>query len=87
MEEMITRICEFIREEILLDEQQALDANTPLLAGILDSLGILHLVAFLEDEFSIVLDENDLVAGHFRTPADIAQFIQEKLGTRSDQPA
>ena len=87
MEEMTTRICAFIREEILLDEQQALDENSPLLAGILDSLGILHLVAFLEDEYSIVLDENDLVAGHFRTPADIAQFVREKQGTRSDQPA
>jgi acyl carrier protein len=84
---MTTRICEFIREEILLDEQQALDENSPLLAGILDSLGILHLVAFLEDEYSIVLDENDLVAGHFRTPADIAQFVREKQATRSDQPA
>jgi acyl carrier protein len=87
VEEMTARICEFIREEVLLDEHQVLDARTPLLGGILDSLGILNLVAFLEEEYSILLDEADLVAGHFRTPADIAEFMQSKLSSKSDQPA
>ena len=78
MEEMTARICEFVREEILLDDSQALDGDTPLLGGVMDSLGLLQLVAFLEEQYEVEIDDADMVAQHFRTPADISRFVQSK---------
>jgi acyl carrier protein len=78
VDEMTARICEFVREEILLDDSQTLDADTPLLGGVMDSLGLLQLVAFLEEQYEVEIDDADMVAEHFRTPAEIARFVQSK---------
>jgi acyl carrier protein len=78
VDDMTARICEFVREEILLDDSQTLDENTPLLGGVMDSLGLLQLVAFLEEQYEVEIDDADMVAEHFRTPAEISQFVQSK---------
>jgi len=78
VDEMTARICEFVREEILLDDSQTLDADTPLLGGVMDSLGLLQLVAFLEEQYEVEIDDADMVAEHFRTPGEIARFVQSK---------
>src|SRR5437879_4200567 len=45
------RIRQFIKEEILFENQDAAIADdTPLLSGIIDSLGLTQMVAFIEDE-------------------------------------
>ena len=51
----------------------------PLLdRGILDSLGLFHLVAFLEDEFDVVIEDEELVPQHFGTIHDIAMLMAAK---------
>ncbi|HTZ36844.1 MAG TPA: acyl carrier protein [Stellaceae bacterium] len=48
------------------------DAETPLIeSGLLDSLGILELVSFLEDGWEVTLPLDEFVAENFRTPAAI----------------
>jgi acyl carrier protein len=74
------RIRQFIRDEILFEDQGASVADdTPLLSGIMDSLGLTQMVAFLEDEFDVEIDDADISAPHFRTIADIDQLVQQKL--------
>src|SRR5256885_16368794 len=52
------RIREFIKQEILFEDQDAtLDDDTPLLSGIIDSLGLTQMVAFIEDEFDVEIDD------------------------------
>ena len=46
---------------------------------MLDSLGIMALVEYLEAAFDIVIDEDDIVAERFETIASIAALADTKL--------
>ncbi|HEX9711073.1 MAG TPA: acyl carrier protein [Actinomycetota bacterium] len=75
------RIRGFICREILLeDESSALSDDTPLLKGAMDSMGLMQLVAFLEEDFEIELDDEDIVIDNFGTVTDIERLIVEKVG-------
>jgi acyl carrier protein len=62
--------------------QKGLDSNTLLLEnGVVDSVGVLELVEFLEDEFGIAVTDEDLTAENFGTVAQIGAFVQTKQGS------
>ena len=52
-------------------------------SGILDSLSTLKLVSFLEEEFKIELEANDLETGNLATIANIDAMVQGKVAARS----
>lgn len=80
MDEIGDRIKGFIRDEILYGDGAALSDDTPLLDGLMDSLGLMELVSFLEGEFDIELDEGDIVTDRFRTVGSVEQLVRQKLG-------
>ena len=49
--------------------------DTPLLDGIMDSLALMQLVAFLEEEFATEIDDTEVTAENFRTLADIERLV------------
>jgi acyl carrier protein len=57
------KIREFIEDNFLFREDVAAigDAESLLDAGLIDSTGILELVAFLEQEFAIAVADQDIV--------------------------
>ena len=63
--------------------QKGLDSSMLLLEnGVVDSIGVLELVGFLETEFGITVADEDLITENFRTVAQIGAFVQKKQGTR-----
>lgn len=71
------RIRGFIREDIALDAPDArLEDDTPLLDGILDSMSLMRLVAFLEEDFGVEIDDTAITAENFRTVEDIARLVR-----------
>ena len=48
--------------------------------GIIDSLGILKLVTFLEERFEITTTDEDLVPENFATLTLIRNFVEKKRG-------
>lgn len=76
MSEIADKIRTFIKEELLFEAPETtLDDSTPLLEGIIDSLGLMQLVAFLEEEFGTEIEDADITAEHFRTIADIETLV------------
>jgi acyl carrier protein len=73
------RIRTFIREEVVLDADAQIDDDSPLLDGILDSLALMQLVAYLEEEFDTEIDDTEVTAENFRTIADIERLISGRL--------
>ena len=47
--------------------------------GIIDSLGILEIVTFVEQEFSIELSDEDMLAEYFDSIGSLSAFIVTKL--------
>jgi acyl carrier protein len=73
------KIREFILQKFpLARKQQLKDSDALLESGILDSLGVLDLVHFIEQEFSITVADDELVPENFQTIDRIAAFIGNK---------
>jgi acyl carrier protein len=47
-------------------------------SGIMDSLGILIVISFLQDKFDIILDTNDLNADDFDSVNAICNLVKKK---------
>lgn len=59
--------------------QGSLDPGMDLLAsGVIDSFGLIGLIAALEREFEIDIVDEDVVPGNFQTLADLAAFVETK---------
>jgi acyl carrier protein len=69
----------FIEENFLYGEPFALGESDSLLEeGILDSTGVLQLVTFLEREYGIKVEDEELVPDNLDTLAGILGFIARK---------
>ncbi len=70
----------FVTEE-LLDEEEPVGANENLLAdGMLDSLGMMRLVAYIDQELGYKVPPGDLVIENFRTIGLISDYLKRSLG-------
>ena len=73
-------IREFIVENFLFGEANGLKDETSFLEeGIIDSTGILELVTFLEDEFSITVEDEELVPENLDSVDNVANYLQRKM--------
>lgn len=74
------KIREFIVEEFMPDmSPDELDDDFDLqTGGAVDSLGLLKLVAWLESEYGISVDESELGPESLRTVDSINEFINER---------
>ena len=71
------RIREYLAEEMdpPRDPSEIADDYRLIEMGGLDSMAILQLVSFLEDEFELILDNDDLVLDNFETVGSIVQLV------------
>lgn len=76
--EVESKLKHFIATELMYGEDDSvLSSDEPLLgSGIVDSLGIMRLVSFIEEEFGVEVPEQDLVPEHFQTVNRLAAFVQ-----------
>ena len=71
----------FILKKFPAARKRALSDDLPLLeSGIIDSLGVLDVVGFLEQTFSIKIDDEDLTPDNFGNIKSMVSFVQNKSG-------
>lgn len=72
---------QFLLTEIAADvSKRSLDADEDLLAeGIIDSMGVMKLVAFMEETFGIQVTDEDLVPENFQSLNVMAKFLEMKI--------
>jgi acyl carrier protein len=77
-----TQIKQFIVEEFLPDvAAEELDDHYDLLDGaVIDSLGLLQVIAWLEDTFELALDDAEIGPDQFRSVHTIQTFIGQNQG-------
>ncbi len=71
------RIRSFVSETFFVDDFS--DEELFLRAGIIDSMGMLQLVAFLQEQFGIEILDEDLVPENLDSVARAAAFVERKL--------
>jgi acyl carrier protein len=71
----------FINTELLGGSNLTIDANSALFEdGIIDSLKILHLLAFIESAIGRAIPDEEIVMKHFRSVRVIAERFAERHG-------
>jgi acyl carrier protein len=75
--ELTAELEAFIVDEVALGRGlRSIDPDEDLLAsGIIDSLGVTQLVAFLEERYGIRVTDGELTPANFRTLAAIEEFV------------
>ncbi len=74
-------IKQFITEKFLFNSDDPPGDDVSLLeTNIVDSVGILEIVAFLESHFKIKVEDEELTAANLDSINRIANFIKKKRG-------
>ena len=81
--EVNSKVREFIKDNFMYRDDRADLADTESLldAGLIDSTGILELVAFIETEFSIQMADTDIVPENLDSVETIVRYVDGKLAT------
>lgn len=76
------RLRAFVEEELRWDGREQLTDDYPLIERrVMDSMGILSLVSFIESEFHVTIEDEELVPQHFGTISDIGRLVASKLSS------
>lgn len=71
-------IRDFIRRELLYDPDAPLDDSTVIFPDLVDSLGIMEVVDFLEEHYGIEVGDDELLADNFATLEAMATLLARK---------
>lgn len=79
IENIDREILAFVEQHFPVSPDIALDADTHLFrTGIVDSLGLILLVRFIEEHYEVAIASSDLVLENFQTAASIKTFVTLK---------
>ncbi len=68
-----------LEDYLFTDDDSALDDNMSFLQeGILDSMGILEIIMFLEERFGVTVAENEMVPQNLDSIENLIAFIDRK---------
>ena len=83
---MIVRktIRDFIQKNFLKGDKSIslIDGDSLLEARIIDSVGVLELVAFLEKKFNFKVEDEEIVPENFDSIDKLVIFVQSKSGNK-----
>jgi acyl carrier protein len=83
--DVIDRTRAWVRENYLyMRPDWKLADDTPLLgSGVIDSIGVIELVSFLQTTFAFTIGDEEIVERNLGTLASIGRFVHERCGRGS----
>ena len=73
------KIRQFVLEKFPAFHQKGLqDRDSIIESGIVDSMGMLEIVAFIETEFGVGVEDTDLTPENFQSISALSKFIKTK---------
>lgn len=80
MGEVADRIRDYLQSDLRLHRRVTLADDTPLLDGLVDSLQVMRIIAFVEERFEVRLDVAEVTEENFATIATIEALVEGKRG-------
>jgi acyl carrier protein len=88
MSEHKTEVRQFIADNFMFGQDEDLADDSSFLAGgIVDSTGVLQIVAFLEERFAVAVSDLELVPENLDSIDAIAAFIARKQAAEGRAPS
>lgn len=83
MSSAIAKVKEYIIENYLFGDDSSLKNNSQFMEErIVDSTGILELVTFLEEEFSIIVEDDELIPENLNSLNNIDIYLVKKCANQ-----
>lgn len=80
LEEVQSAVSQFVLDQFPAARKRGISADDSLLdQGIVDSMGVLEIVTFVESEFDVTLTDDELMSDHFESIASISKLIHSKI--------
>ena len=77
--ETTQKLQQFLIEELQLPADEITPDQQLIANHLLDSLGILQVVSFIESEFGINVDDEELVADNFGSISSMVRLVDAKM--------
>jgi acyl carrier protein len=72
----------FIAESFLTGGSDALNEDTPLLGNVIDSTGVIELIVFVQQRFTISVEDEEVMTDNFGSVKNVVTFVEKKLRSR-----
>ena len=77
--EIRNKLLDFIVENFLVEKDE-IDLDKSLVdEGIIDSTGLVEIIAFIEEEFSIKVEDEQMTRDNFGSVVKIIDFIEKEI--------
>ena len=79
-----SEIYQFIVNNFMFGQADGLRNDESLLQrGVIDSTGVLELVSYLQDNFNITVEDNEIVPANLETVQGIVAYVGKKLNGKA----
>lgn len=86
MNEIQEQIKAYVIDTFLFGDGNGLENHSSFLdEGIIDSTGILELVAYLEENFNITVEDEELIPEHLDSIDNITAFLEKKSSSSAKE--
>ena len=72
----------FITENFLFGRDETLTDDVPLLGNVIDSTGVIELIVFVQERFTISVDDDEVMSENFGSVKNVVGFIEKKLRSK-----
>lgn len=84
MQHIQEKIKEFILKTSYITEDQVSNDTLIFAEGVMDSMGFISIIGFIEEAFSVEVADNELVESNFESIDAITAFVSRKTLTKSN---
>jgi acyl carrier protein len=77
--EIEQEIRSFLTEKFLFGRSETLNDEVPLLGNVVDSQGVIELIVFVQERFTIVVADEEVTTDNFASVKSVVALIEEKL--------
>jgi len=78
MDELGRRVLGYLRTDLRIDTSGAGETSPLVTTGLLDSMGLVRLAAFLEREYDVTIPDHEIRPEHFDTIERIRAYLATK---------
>jgi len=79
-----SEIYKFVVDNFMFGQAAGLACDESLLQrGVIDSTGVLELVSFLQENFNITVEDNEIIPANLETINGIVAYVNKKLNGES----
>ena len=82
-QEVVNKLLDYITENFLVERTEIVLDRSLLDEGIIDSTGLVELIVFIEEEFSISVGEEKMTKENLGSVLKIVNFIEREIGQKA----